>query len=184
MEALQTLSKLTPAERVKLQAALQSLNNNSSYLSGRLKKNTGPLPSAPRVLGNPTLNILNPLASQLTPSVTPFTPSATPFEPLGSKLGDNFDVTNSLKYPSQPETPLATGSDLKRPSSGFFASSGNLMTSHVQPEVIVPEEHSEDAQIVVDLKKLGVDLDKDVGRSIQKSQEENNEVGVSKEGLK
>ena len=120
----------------------------------------------------------------MTPSVTPFTPSATPFEPLGSKLGDNFDVSNSLKYPSQPETPLATGSDLKRPSSGFFASSGNLMTSHVQPEVIVPEEHSEDAQIVVDLKKLGVDLDKDVGRSIQKSQEENNEVGVSKEGLK
>ena len=58
------------------------------------------------------------------------------------------------------------------------------MTSHVQPEVILPEEHSEDAQIVVDLKKLGVDLDKDVGRSIQKSQEENAEVGVSKERLK
>ena len=66
MEALQTLSKLTPAERVKLQAALQSLNNNSSYLSGRLKKNTGSLPSAPRVLGTPSLNILNPLASQVS----------------------------------------------------------------------------------------------------------------------
>ena len=120
----------------------------------------------------------------MTPSVTPFTPLATPFEPLGGKIGNNFDVANSLKYPSQPETPLASGSDLKRPSSGFFATSGNLMTSHVQPEVIVPEEHSEDAQIVVDLKKLGVDLDKDVGRSIQKSQEENTEVGVSKECLK
>ena len=120
----------------------------------------------------------------MTPSVTPFTPSATPFEPQSGKIGDNFDVTNSLKYPSQPETPLASGSDLKRPSSGFFATSGNLMTSHVQPEVILPEEHSEDAQIVVDLKKLGVDLDKDVGRSIQKSQEENAEVGVSKERLK
>ena len=116
--------------------------------------------------------------------MTPFTPSATPFEPQSGKIGDNFDVTNSLKYPSQPETPLASGSDLKRPSSGFFATSGNLMTSHVQPEVILPEEHSEDAQIVVDLKKLGVDLDKDVGRSIQKSQEENAEVGVSKERLK
>ena len=116
--------------------------------------------------------------------MTPFTPSATPFEPQSGKIGDNFDVTNSLKYPSQPETPLASGSDLKRPSSGFFASSGNLMTSHVQPEVILPEEHSEDAQIVVDLKKLGVDLDKDVGRSIQKSQEENAEVGVSKGCLK
>ena len=116
--------------------------------------------------------------------MTPFTPSATPFEPQSGKIGDNFDVTNSLKYPSQPETPLASGSDLKRPSSGFFATSGNLMKSHVQPEVILPEEHSEDAQIVVDLKKLGVDLDKDVGRSIQKSQEENAEVGVSKGCLK
>ena len=116
--------------------------------------------------------------------MTPFTPSATPFEPQSGKIGENFDVTNSLKYPSQPETPLASGSDLKRPSSGFFATSGNLMTSHVQPEVILPEEHSEDAQIVVDLKKLGVDLDKDVGRSIQKSQEENAEVGVSKGCLK
>ena len=112
--------------------------------------------------------------------MTPFVPSATPFEPISS-LGDNFEVgTNSLKYPSQPETPA--GSDLKRPSSGyhnFTTSPGNsLMTSHIQPEVIVagPEGHTEDAQIVVDLKKLGVDLDKDVGRSIQKTQDETTEV--------
>ena len=43
-------------------------------------------------------------------------------------------------------------------------------------------ENGEMAQIVVDLKKLGVDLDKDVGRSIQKGVEETPECpDVTKE---
>lgn len=44
-------------------------------------------------------------------------------------------------------------------------------------------ESGETAQIVVDLKKLGVDLDKDVGRSIQKSNDEVECPDVSKESV-
>lgn len=44
-------------------------------------------------------------------------------------------------------------------------------------------ESGETAQIVVDLKKLGVDLDKDVGRSIQKSTDEVECPDVSKESV-
>ena len=44
-------------------------------------------------------------------------------------------------------------------------------------------DSGETAQIVVDLKKLGVDLDKDVGRSIQKNTDEVECPDVSKESV-
>ena len=55
MAALQTYSKLTPAERVKLHAALQSLNNNSSFLSSNRcnKKPQQLAQNVPRVLSTP-----------------------------------------------------------------------------------------------------------------------------------
>ena len=84
----------------------------------------------------------------------------------------------NLKYPN-PSTPTPApqptpfSSDLKNRSTPMYSNA--LMNSHVP--VLGNEDHicdeGEEAQIVVDLKKLGVNLDKDVGRSIQKNNASN-----------
>ena len=56
---------------------------------------------------------------------------------------------------------------------------------NIQPISVSDDiDDSEEPQIVVDLKQLGVDLDKDVGRSIQKDEtEEEEEIDVTKSKL-
>ena len=211
MAALQTLSKLSPSERIKLQAALQSLNNNSY---NRVKKTTRQVSSPMNNLSNSfglsnnsfgaNLGLLgtganmhqslltgssgsiakasNPLASQVCNVHNFFTFNKS--VQLASLTGINqtfVETTNTedkfnLKYPT-PATPVSQQNDLKSRNSVY---SNSLINSHMP--IIGPGNHeveeSEGAQIVVDLKKLGVDLDKDVGRSIQKNSPETDQSNL------
>lgn len=86
---------------------------------------------------------------------------------------------------------LPPSKSLTRRSYNYFTISLDAPTSSYSPLLVshhhhhhhdMDHENGETAQIVVDLKKLGVDLDKDVGRSIQKGVEETPECpDVTKE---
>ena len=85
MAALQTLSQLSPAERAKLQAALQSLNNNS-YLSRNLPSKPDPVPINLPKLSSTAISPFLSLHSQSQSLLT----SLNPPTPIQS----SFDVSN------------------------------------------------------------------------------------------
>ena len=82
MLALKTLSKLSPSERVKLQAALQSLNNNS-YVKRSLPLDLPPV--APQL-------------PQMTPQMTP------QINPIVNSLA--FPQSSLLSHLTQPHSNL------------------------------------------------------------------------------
>lgn len=201
MEALQKLSKLTPSERANCEAALQSLNNNvfqpnsqrqtsrnKSQNQGQRQINT----LQKNAIQFPPDNALS-LQVQLFQQSSPFTPPPAAQMPLSSAAADPVEF--DLKYPinssspdlstqqSVPTSPPTIVGDLKSRHMPPNAPSSSYSPLHMVHHHHSDHESSETAQIVVDLKKLGVDLDKDVGRSIQKSQEESAEPDVTKSKL-
>ena len=78
MAALQTLSQLSPVERAKLQAALQSLNNNS-YLNRNMPSKPEPVPKMSSAAISPFLSLHSQSQSLLTSLNSP-TSIQSPFD--------------------------------------------------------------------------------------------------------
>jgi len=190
MEALHKLAALSPSERANCEAALQSLNNNSAH---RTNTRSSHVKSHQRQMNHVKSGAIQFPENALSLQVQLFnTQSSTgsPFTPLpvaDAVVQPEFD----LKYPVSTASPVPSSVSSTHPTSPPVM--GDLKSRHMPPNAPTSSysplmvnhhhhhhhhhdmdhgENGEMAQIVVDLKKLGVDLDKDVGRSIQKGVEE------------
>ena len=102
MLALKTLSKLSPAERLKLQAALQSLNNNSYVKRGAPLDLPPVTPQLPQI--SPQMSQLNPLVNSLAFSQSPLLSQLT-------QPHQNFE--NATPTPEIDQSTLLQNIDLK-----------------------------------------------------------------------
>jgi len=180
LAALQAFGSLSLGDRLKVDQFLQSLSGTSV---GKQSSPTSKPAIEPKHITSP-----GPVFSTFSsPQSGSLKMNAMPPLLGGSLLGSNFssfmlpDSTRSfLSNIDEPETksapPEINSLSLKSNFALYQKSLANPITD-VEPTDDTP-------QIVVNLKEIGVDLDKDVGRSIQKKDEEKGkDVDVSKSKL-
>jgi len=181
LAALQAFGSLSLGDRLKVDQFLQSLSGTSV---GKPQSSPNSKPAIePKHITSPGPvfpTVSSPQSESLKMNAMP---------PLlgGSLLGSNFSsfmlpdsTRNFLSNMDEPETksspPEINSLSLKSNFALYQKSLANPITE-LEPTDDTP-------QIVVNLKEIGVDLDKDVGRSIQKKEEEKGkDVDVSKSKL-
>lgn len=157
LAALQAFGSLSPSDRQKVDNFLQSLNNNS--------------------IGKPPPS--KPVMPSYSPAKTPFSPPAmcpTPINMMSPLLGGSLlgnSIGSSFGSPEPPKSPPRVAPEEPAHPDIQSLSLKNNFALYQRPVPKQTSDHdsSDEPQIVVNLKEIGVDLDKDIGRSIQKKQD-------------
>lgn len=128
MEALQTLAKLSPTERGKLQAALQSLNNNT-YINRGVTQKPQPIP-----VNHPVSSSISPMLAALSlqsPSPSPSPAPQSPF--MQPSTTSTFDLGHLQAHFQQNHRShndhMSHTSGPSRPDSAISLQSVNLKTN-------------------------------------------------------